>query len=186
MRTLMVFNSVSLDGYFTDARNDMSWAHRNDPEWQEFTSGNAGGGGTLLFGRVTYDMMKSFWPTPVAKQTMPDVADAMNKLQKVVFSRTMEKTDWENTRLVKGDLASEVRKLKEEPGPGMVIMGSGTIVAQLTAARLIDEYQIVTVPVILGSGRTMFENVPDKVSLALTKTRSFVNGNVVSWYRLEQ
>ena len=183
MRTLTVFNSVSLDGYFTDARNDMSWAHRNDPEWQEFTSGNASGGGTLLFGRVTYDMMKSFWPTPAAKQTMPDVADAMNKLQKVVFSRTMEKADWENTRLVKGDLVAEVRKLKEESGPGMVIMGSGTIIAQLTAAHLIDEYQIVVVPVILGAGRTMFEKVPERIELALTKTRSFVNGNVVSWYR---
>jgi dihydrofolate reductase len=95
----------------------------------------------------------------------------------------MEKADWENTRLVKGDLVTEVRKLKEESGPGMVIMGSGTIIAQLTAAHLIDEYQIVVVPVVLGSGRTMFENVPERVPLALTKTRSFVNGNVVSWYR---
>lgn len=184
MRTIKVFNTVSLDGYFTDARGDMSWAHKFDPEWTEFTASNASGEGMLLFGRVTYDMMKSYWPTPAAQKNNAAVADAMNKLPKVVFSRTLEKADWENTRLITGDLVSEVRKLKEEADRDMVIMGSGTIIAQLTAARLIDEYQIVVNAVILGSGRTMFENVPEKVGLALTKTRSFVNGNVVSTYRL--
>ena len=182
MRKLIVFNQVSLDGYFTDGHGDMSWAHKHDPEWREFVSGNASGGGTLVFGRVTYEMMKSYWPTPAAQQAEPVVADGMNKLPKVVFSRTLERASWQNTQLVKGDIVAETRKMKGEPGSDMVIMGSGTIVSQLTTAHLIDEYQIVTNPVVLGSGRTMFDGVPEKVGLALKKTRAFSNGNIVSWY----
>ena len=183
MRKLSVFNSVSLDGYFTDAKGDMSWAHRNDPEWNEFASGNAStGGAAFLFGRVTYDMMRSYWPTPTAKQSNPVIAEAMNKAEKFVFSRTLDKPTWENTRVAKGDIVEEVRKLKNEPGPDLLILGSGTIVSQLTAAHLIDQYQLVVVPIVLGSGRTLFEDVREKVTLALTKSRSFKNGNIVSWY----
>ena len=90
MRKLSVFNSVSLDGYFTDAKGDMSWAHKSDPEFDAFTSENAKGGGTLLFGRKTYEMMVSFWPTPAAMEQMPDVAKGMNSLEKIVFSRTLQ------------------------------------------------------------------------------------------------
>jgi len=66
MQKLIVFNNVSLDGYFVDANGDMRWAHRPDPEWNEFAAGNASGGGTLLFGRATYDLMAGYWPTPLA------------------------------------------------------------------------------------------------------------------------
>ena len=182
MRRLIVFNQVSLDGYFVDAKGDMSWAHRQDPEWNEFTSQNASGGGELVFGRVTYDMMAGFWPTEAAKQRAPIVAEQMNSLPKVVFSRTMDRAAWNNTRLIKGDLASEVRKLKSEPGPGMAMFGSGTIIAQLAPERLIDEYQFVVVPVVLGDGRTMFDGVKDRLALKLTRTRPFSNGNVVLYY----
>jgi dihydrofolate reductase len=106
MPRLIVFNSVTLDGYFTDKDGDMSWAHRqSDPEWDEFVEGNASGGGVLVFGRVTYEMMKSFWPTPAALQHFPVVAERMNSLPKVVFSRTLGQADWNNTKLVKDDLA---------------------------------------------------------------------------------
>jgi len=88
----VVFNSVTLDGYFTDKNSDMSWAHKNDPEWNAFVADNAKGGGTLLFGRITYELMASFWPTPAAMQMMPDVAKGMNSLPKVVFSRTLDKS----------------------------------------------------------------------------------------------
>ena len=182
MRRLIVFNQVSLDGYFVDAKGDMSWAHRQDAEWNEFTSQNASGGGELVFGRVTYDMMAGFWPTEAAKQRAPIVAEQMNSLPKVVFSRTMDRAAWNNTRLIKGDLASEVRKLKSEPGPGMAMFGSGTIIAQLAPERLIDEYQFVVVPVVLGDGRTMFDGVKDRLALKLTRTRPFSNGNVVLYY----
>ena len=182
VRTLSVFDSISLDGYFTDGSNDTSWAHSRDPEWQRFSAENAGGEAELLFGRKTYDMMAGFWPTSQALQTMPDVAQGMNRMRKIVFSRTLDKADWQNTRLVKGDLATEVARMKREPGPGMVILGSGQIVAQLTQAGLIDSYQIVVVPILLGKGRSLFEGVTGKPRLKLTKTRAFGNGNVVAWY----
>jgi dihydrofolate reductase len=182
MRRLSAFEQVSLDGFFVDAKGDMSWAHKQDREWSEFAAGNAGGGGTLLFGRVTYEMMASFWPTPAAKQMNAAVAEGMNTMPKVVFSRTLEKASWKNTRLVKGDLEAEVRKMKSASGPGMVILGSGSIVSQLAKAGLIDEYQIVVNPIVLGKGRTLFETVDRRIGLKRTKTRAFGNGNVVLFY----
>lgn len=181
MRKLMVFNNVSLDGYFTDASGDMSWAHSQDPEWLQFTSENANGEAELVFGRITYELMASFWPTPQAKEIAPAVADGMNRMRKTVFSRTLQSASWNNTRVLSGDLASEVRRMKQEPGPDLLIMGSGQIVAQLTEARLIDQYQLVVTPHVLGRGRALFEGV-ERRSLKLTNSRSFSNGNVVLWY----
>ncbi len=182
MPTLTVFNQISLDGYFTDRNGDMSWAHKDDPEWNAFASGNAKGGGALLFGRITYQMMASFWPTPAALEQMPTVAERMNNLPKVVFSRTLDRTSWNNTKLVKGDLAAEVRKMKNAPGEDMVILGSGTIVSQLAQEGLIDTYQLVIIPVVLGDGRTLFEGVGNNLNLKRTDTRTFGNGNVVVTY----
>ena len=185
MRKLLVFNSVTVDGYFTDKNNDMSWAHaaQSDPEWNEFVAQNAKSEGELVFGRVTYQMMESFWPTPAAAQSFPEVAAGMNKAPKVVFSRTLDQVTWNNTRLLKGDLVAEVKKLKEEPGDGLVIIGSGSLVAQLAPSGLIDEYQMVVNPLILGAGRTMFEGVKEKLKLTLTDSRAFKNGNVVLSYK---
>jgi dihydrofolate reductase len=183
MAKLIVFNSVSLDGYFSDANGDMSWAHSPDAEWQEFVEGNAQGGGLLLFGRITYELMRSYWPTPQAIESFPVVAERMNNLPKVVFSRTLDKATWNNTRLVKDDLAAEVRKLKRDYGTGIAIMGSGSIVSQLARDGLIDEYQIVVCPVVLGKGRTMFEGVEQRLPLKLAKMRAFSNGNVLLCYQ---
>src|SRR6266850_7815769 len=93
MRKLIVFNQVSVDGYFKSSSGDMGWAHeqRDDPEFRDFISENASGGGVLIFGRKTYEMMASFWPTPQAAASMPAVAERMNGLQKVVFSRTLDR-----------------------------------------------------------------------------------------------
>ena len=183
MRKLGVFNQVSLDGYFTDNKGDMSWAHKQDPEWQSFASENASGGGVLVFGRITYDLMASYWPTPQATKNTPTVAERMNNLPKIVFSRTLDKATWSNTTLIKGDIVEAMRKLKAEPGPDMVILGSGTIVAQFTDAHLIDEYQVVVNAIVLGGGRTMFGSLKDRVGLRLKEARTFSNGNVVLWYR---
>jgi dihydrofolate reductase len=185
MRKLSVFNNISLDGYFTDSKNDMSWAHKFDPEWNEFTSENAqGGGGPLLFGRITYEMMASFWPTPAAMQQMPEVAEGMNRMAKVVFSRTLEKVTWANTRLVKSGLIEEVQKMKSESGDDMLIMGSGTIISQLAEHGLIDEYQLVVHPIVLGAGRTLFEGLDKRFNLKRTDSRTFENGNVFLRYEL--
>ena len=182
MRKLVVFNHVTLDGYFVDMNGDMSWAHKNDAEWNEFVADNTSGGGVLMFGRITYEMMAGFWPTPFATENYPIVAKGMNNLPKVVFSRTLDKALWNNTKLVKGGLAAEVRKMKKEPGQDMVILGSGSIVSQLAQEGLIDEYQIVVNPVVLGKGKTMFDGVKEKLNLKLTTTRIFGNGNVLLCY----
>jgi dihydrofolate reductase len=182
MPKLIVFNHVSLDGYFVDANNQMSWAKNHvDDEWNSFMTENAKGGGVLLFGRVTYEMMASYWPTEAALQSMPEVAKQMNNLPKVVFSRTLDKATWNNTKLIKNNLIDEVKKMKAGDGDGMALMGSGTIVSQLTQANLIDEFQVVVNPVILGKGRTMFEG-DDVKQLRLTNTRTFKNGNVFVCY----
>jgi len=184
MRRLVVFNNVSLDGYFVDGKGDMSWAHNTNPdaEWDAFGEENAKGGGILLFGRVTYELMAGYWPTPLAAQNDPIVAEHMNTLPKVVFSRTLDQVSWSNTTLVKGDLAAEVRKMKHAPGQDMAVLGSGSIVSQLAQEGLVDEYQLVVSPVVLGAGRTLFDGLREKLALKLTKTRAFRNGNVLLCY----
>lgn len=184
MRRLVVFNNVTLDGYFADVNGDVNWAHvgYQDTEWNAFIADNAKGGGLLLFGRITYDLMASYWPTPYAVKNDPIVAERMNNLPKVVFSRTMDNASWNNTKLVKEGMAAEVRKMKEEPGKGMTILGSGSIVTQLAQDGLIDEYQIAVHPLVLGKGRTMFDGLKEKVTLKLTKTRTFANGIILLCY----
>ena len=182
MAKVIVFNQISLDGFFVDAGGDMSWAHKNDPEWSAYTAENASGGGVLLFGRITYQMMASFWPTPAARQMNATVAEQMNDLPKVVFSRTLDKATWKNTRLIKGDIEAEVGRMKKEGGRDMVLMGSGSIVSQLTQAGLVDGFQMVVNPIILGKGRTLFEGVTKKPELKLKQSRAFKNGNVVLSY----
>jgi dihydrofolate reductase len=119
MRKLIAFNQVSLDGYFAGPGGDISWAHNNnqDAEWDAFVAGNASGGGVLVFGRVTYELMLSYWPTPLAQQNDPIVAERMNSGPKMVFSRTLDAATWSNTILVKTDPAAEMRDLKQVPGP---------------------------------------------------------------------
>jgi dihydrofolate reductase len=184
VRRLTVFNNVSLDGYFVDANGDMRWAHDVPPddEFDELVAGNARGGGTLVFGRVTYDMMAGYWSSPMAKENDPIVAERMNNLPKIVFSRTMKQADWNNTTLYKGDPATEIRTLKQRPGDDMAILGSGSLVAQLAQEGLIDAIQLVVNPLVLGSGRTMFEGARKPLQLELTGSRAFKNGKVVLSY----
>lgn len=186
MRKLGVFMNVTLNGFFADAAGDMSWAHQSpdDAEWNDFTAANASGGGALLLGRVTYDMMASFWPTPAAAQMMPVVAESMNNMPKYVLSRTIDKATWKNTTVIKGDLAAEIRKLKTTPGPDLATLGSGSVVAQLADANLIDSAQIVVHPVALGTGKTLFNGIAGKLNLKLTRSQPFKNANVVLWYEL--
>ncbi|HTZ90671.1 MAG TPA: dihydrofolate reductase family protein [Alloacidobacterium sp.] len=184
MRKLIVFNHITLDGYFVDANGGFSWAqHGNDdPEYSAFVAENASGGGELLFGRVTYNLMVCYWPTPIAERHNPVVAKGMNSMPKVVFSRTLDHASWSNTRLVKDDLVPAIRRMKEEPGPGMVILGSGSIVAQIAPEGLIDEYQMMVDPVALGKGRSIFDGIPQRLCLKLMKTRIFNNGKVYLCY----
>jgi dihydrofolate reductase len=183
-RTIGAFIQISLDGYYCDPHGDMSFAHKppDDAEWHEFVNGNASGGGMLLFGRMTYDMMAAWWPTPMAAKAMPEVAARMNAMQKIVFSRTMSSADWSNTTLVKEDVVGAVRRMKDETGPHIAILGSGSIVKQLAGAGLIDTFQVVVNPVALGAGKSLFSGLSQELELELTNTRVFGNGSVVLWY----
>lgn len=167
MPRLTSFTQVSLDGYFADANSDMSWAHRQDPEWNAFAAENASGGGALLFGRVTYDMMASFWPTPAALDRAPTVAEHMNMLPKFVVSRTLDRAPWNNSKVLTGELLTEVRALKNHAGPDIAILGSGSIVAQLAEASLIDEIQLVFNALVLGKGKSLFAGVTRKLDYEL-------------------
>jgi dihydrofolate reductase len=181
MRKLKVFNLVTLDGYFAGEDGDISW-HRVDEEFQELANVAANSGNTLLFGRVTYLLMASYWPSPEALRDDPLIAAGMNRAEKLVFSRSLDRVEWHNARLVKGELLDEVRRLKAGSGPDLTLLGSGTIIAQLAAAGLIDEYQLLLNPVALGRGRTLFEGIAKKLEFKLTGTRRFGNGNLLLTY----
>jgi dihydrofolate reductase len=180
MRKLCVFESISADGYFTDAGGSIAWAYAipQDAEFTAWVSGNASSGGELLFGRKTYQEMEAFWPTPAAAAQMPEVARGMNAAKKYVASKTIQPA-WSNTQLLKGDLVQAVRDLKAGDGPGIAVLGSGTVAAQLGDAALIDEYQFVVLPVALGSGRTVFTSGK---ALRLIDQRAFRCGRVVVTY----
>lgn len=180
MRTLKVFESISVDGYFTDAHGDMSFAHAvaPDPEFGAWVSQNASGGGGLLFGRKTYQMMEAAWTSPAMMEQMPVVARKMSAAKKYVATKTIQPT-WGNSERLEGDLVSAVRALKQGEGEPIVILGSGSVVASLGAAGLVDEYQFVVIPTALGAGRTLFSRPS---TLRLVDQRAFKNGNVVLRY----
>lgn len=184
MRKLVAFESLTLDGFFADAAGGLDWAHdgADDPEYSAFVEENAGSGGLLVLGRITYEMMAAYWPTPLAIRNDPVVAEHMNNLPKLVFSRTLSQASWNNTTLVKGDIAAEIRRRKREQGSDMAILGSGSIVSQLAQEGLIDEFQFVVNPVVLGKGRALFEGLMDQLRLRLASSRAFANGKVFLSY----
>jgi dihydrofolate reductase len=184
MRKLAAFIQVSLDGYFADTDGGIGWAYKDpgDGEWNAFVTGNAKGGGQLLFGRVTYEFMASYWPTPMAARNNAVVAERMNSRPKIVFSRTLHEAAWANTTVLNGDLVAEVRKLKEDVGVDMAILGSGSIVSQLAEAGLIDEFQIVLNPIVLAQGQALFDGIKHSLPLKLANARTFGNGSVFLRY----
>ncbi len=183
MRRLTVFNQQSIDGYFCSRDGDVSWTHATggeDRAFREFSEANARSNNTLVFGRKTYEMMASFWPSPMAAQQFPVLAAQMNALAKIVFSRTLDRATWNNTTIASGDLVTEIRRLKSEPGKDLTILGSGSLVAQLVHAGLVDELGIMVIPIVLGAGRSMFG--ADVTTMTLTKTQAFHNGRVYLRY----
>jgi dihydrofolate reductase len=182
MGKLTVFNFVTLDGYFKGLNEDISW-HRHDVEENEYAAGMLHSGDTLLFGRVTYDLMASYWPTPAAIQNDPVVAERMNAAEKIVFSRTLEKVEWNNTRLVKEAVGEELTSMKQMPGKNMTLLGSGSILTQFAQQGLIDEFQIMLDPVALGVGTPIFKGIQHRQHLKLVTTRAFKNGVVLLCYQ---
>jgi dihydrofolate reductase len=139
----------------------------------------------LLFGRVTYQLMASYWPTPAARTDDPIVAERMNNLPKIVVSRTLSKAEWQNTRLVKENAIAEISKLKQQPGKDMAIFGSSDLTVSLAEAGLIDEYRIFVNPLFLGAGKPVLHGLQDRLHLKLINTRQFNSGVVMLCYQPE-
>jgi dihydrofolate reductase len=182
MNKLSSFTFLTLNGFYKGLGEDISW-HRHGAEESEYAAQGAGSDSILVFGRLTYQMMAGYWPTPMALEQNPAVAAGMNKAEKIVFSRTLSKAEWANTRVVKDDLVEEIRRLKALAGKDLTILGSGSIVTQLAAAGLIDVYQFMIDPVALGKGATLFGGLEGKLDLELTGSRVFKSGVVLLNYK---
>jgi len=179
-RKLVVFNMVTLDGFFEGPNQDISW-HHVDEEFNEFAIEQLQTVGAILFGRVTYAGMASYWPTDIALSDDPVVAGLMNGAPKIVFSKTLTRADWSHTTLINGDLAQEIARLKQEPGKDLFVFGSGNLVANMSRLGLVDEYRLIVNPVVLGHGTPMFQP-GERLNLKLLKTRVFKSGNVLLFY----
>lgn len=173
---------VSLDGFFEGPKQEIDW-HVVDDEFNEYADELLQNVDTLLFGRVTYQLMADYWPTADAGD--PAVAEKMNNLPKIVFSKTLDKVDWKNTRIVKDDIVAEISRLKAIPGKDLVIFGSSDLAVTLIQKNLIDEYRIIVNPVILGGGKPLFRGINRKRRLRLLKTRTFRSGCVCLYYAPE-
>lgn len=184
MSRVFLFNMVTLDGFFEGPNHDIDW-HSTDEEFNEFAIAQLNEIGTLLFGRVTYQLMASYWPTQVALESDPVVADKMNSTPKVVFSRTLHSAEWNNTRLAR-DAVQEITKLKQQDGKDIAIFGSANLAAGLIPLGLIDEFRIMVSPVVLGKGTPLFQGVNDPLSLNLLRSKTFGNGNVLLIYQPAQ
>jgi dihydrofolate reductase len=181
MRKLTVFNFVSLNGYFQGANGDISWAHSR-PE-NEYGAKMLEAGDTLLFGRKTYEMMVQFWPTDEAKKSAPEIAEGMNKAEKIVFSRTLEKVEWNNARLMKDNVVEEIKKMKQTPGSNLTILGSGSIVNQFADAALLDEFQMLVHPIALDDGTPILKDIKHNLELKLADSKAFDSGTLLMVYQ---
>jgi dihydrofolate reductase len=182
MRTLNAYNFLTLNGFFKGPQEDTSW-HTHGGEEEQYSVQSLQGDGILLFGRKTYDMMASFWPTPVAAEHFPEVAAGMNRAEKIAFSRKAFTPRWENTRAITGDIVKKVRALKATPGKNMTILGSGSIISLFTEHGLIDEYQFMIDPVAIPEGSPVFAGITTKLELELSGSRVFKSGVVLVSYR---
>ncbi len=182
MSKLFSFNMMSLDGFFEGpSKWDLSW-HNVDAEFNEFAITQLNEIGTLLFGRVTYEGMADYWSSPDAAKDDPIVAGLMNQIPKIVFSKTLNKAEWNNTRLVKDHVADEISKLKKQSSKDLAVFGSANLMSELMRMDLIDEHRVMVNPVVLGNGTPLLQT-KDKIALKLLKTRAFKNGNVLLIYQ---
>lgn len=182
MGKLNAFIFISLDGYYEAEPGDISW-HTHGMEENEYSNEGLGKGGILLFGRKTYEMMVKFWPTPAALENNPVVAEGMNKAEKIVFSRTLKKAEWNNTRIVNDNIIEGMQNLKQLSEKDMVLLGSGSILTQFAEHGLLDEIQVMVDHVALGGGTPIFKCLQHKLDLRLTSSRIFKDGNVLLTYQ---
>jgi dihydrofolate reductase len=178
MRKVIAAINMTLDGFCDHTSVDA------DDEMHEHYSELISNAGVLLYGRITYQLME-YWPTllknPSGNKAMDDFAIRMDKVPKIVFSRTLKHIDWETARLADKEPDEEVSILRQQPGKDILVGSPGLIVA-LTKSGLIDEYQLFVHPVIAGAGLPLFKNINDRISLRFLKTKRFRSGGIILYY----
>ena len=181
MKRLLFFMMTTANGLYERGPWDIDW-HHTDEEFNEFAIEQLEEMDTLVFGRRTYEGMARYWPTPEAIASDPIVAGKMNGLSKIVVSKTLDRAEWSNTRLVR-DLEA-IAALKGEPGTegDALLLGSSDLAASLAARGLIDEYRFMVNPIALGTGKPVLQGLASDLGLELLRTRTFKNGNVLLCY----
>lgn len=188
MRKVVMLNRISIDGFFAspnEMTGGMDW-FVPDPEVDKAVRGlGSAPANTLLLGAKTYTMFQHSWVPMLKDPNTPSelkaVAQELTNMTKIVFSHTLTSSSWENTRFVESDLPGTVQNLKQQKGADIMVMGSGTIVQQLTNAGLIDEYIFIVSPVIAGKGKALFKDVEQRGITPLS-IQSFASGNIVLQY----
>jgi dihydrofolate reductase len=183
MRRVIVSNVMSLDGFVSGPNGELDWfvyaGFVKGTEFGEYARALISSVDAILLGRLTYGEFSSYWPT--AKNDDPVITEGMNNLPKFVFSRSLKQVawgDWGTARLVKEDASVAVSKMKQESGRDMVIYGSATLVSALMKSGLIDEYQLIVYPIVLGKGRPQFKDLTQRYPLSLVDVNQFKSGVV--------
>jgi dihydrofolate reductase len=179
MSKLIMWNLQTLDGFFEGSKSwDLDF-HQSvwGDELERLSVEQLQSADRLLFGRITYQGMAAYWQTAKG-----EVADLMNSLRKVVVSRTLDRADWHNTKIIKDNVAAEIQKLKQQGEKNLFVFGSGNLSATLMQDNLFDEYRIAVAPVILGRGSPLFPPNSNRVNLKLLDSRTLSNGCVILRY----
>lgn len=178
---------MSLDGYFEGPDHDLSW-HVVDAEFNDFAQAQMREADTILFGRKTYQLMESYWPSNVGIEDDPEVALLMNETPKVVVSNSLKdvvETDrWKHVRLIKENVREEIAKLKNEKGGDILVMASSSLCVNLLEWGLLDEIRVMINPVIIGSGTPLFHGLKEKIEFHLINERKFHSGNILLTYNI--
>jgi dihydrofolate reductase len=176
---------VSLDGFAADPNHGLDFLTYNE-ELQQYADELVKTVGSPVYGRTTYQLMESYWPTvlknPNATGHTLEHAQWVENIPKIVFSKTLTEVTWNNTQLIKDNIADEVKKLKQQPGKDLVIFGSPGLAAGFMNLGLIDEYRLTVHPIILGKGISMFTNNTTKSTLKLLDSKTLKSGVVTLHY----
>ena len=183
MRTLASFIFISLDGFYEGPNGELDWSNV-DAEFNDFAVRAARRGRHYSASVVaTYEHMAAHWPTEQAKANDPAITSRMNAKEKLVFSRTLTDACWSGTTVVRGEATEHVPTIKAVAGKELLVIGSAHLTANLAQAGLLDEFRVMVCPIVLGQGRSLFEDLKGRVSLTLLRVRQFDSGNLVLTYR---